>query len=78
MDEYKNYPLSVFVEELENNASPRPRTPAYSIFSTDYAETMTNIFSAAASNKTVDKAMIQEQLDKVAASFEEDYNNNYK
>lgn len=54
-------------------ASPRP--PAYSTF---YAEAMTNIFSAAASNGSVDKAMIQEQLDKVAASFGEDYNTNYK
>ena len=78
MAEYKEYPLSVFVEELENNASPRPRTPAYSTFTTDYAEAMTNIFSAAASNGSIDKGMIQEQLDNVAASFEEDYNTNYK
>lgn len=78
MADYKNYPLTVFVEELASNASPRPRTPAYSTFSTDYAEAMTNIFSAAASDGTVDKAMIQEQLDNVANSFEEDYNNNYK
>jgi ABC-type glycerol-3-phosphate transport system substrate-binding protein len=77
MAEYKNYPLTVFVDQLENNASPRPRTPAYSTFSTDYAEAMTNIFSAAASNGSVDESFIQEQLDNVASSFEDDYNSYY-
>lgn len=77
MAEYKNYPLTVFVEELENNASPRPRTPAYATFSTEYAEAMTNIFSQAASDGTVDNDYIKEQLDEVASAFEEDYNTFY-
>lgn len=77
MAEYKEYPLTVFVDELENNASPRPRTPSYSTFSTDYAEAMTNIFSEAASNGSVDNDFIKEQLDNVAAGFEEDYNTYY-
>lgn len=77
MAEYTEYPLSVFVEELESNASARPRTPSYATFSTDYAEAMTNIFSEAASNGSVDEAYIQEQLDNVAASFEEDYSTYY-
>jgi hypothetical protein len=38
---------------------------------------MTNIFSEAASNGSVDESYIQEQLDNVAASFEEDYNTYY-
>lgn len=50
MAEYKEYPLSVFQAELSNNASPRPRTPSYATFSTDYAEAVTNIFARAASN----------------------------
>ncbi|MCI8577722.1 MAG: extracellular solute-binding protein [Lachnospiraceae bacterium] len=77
MADYKEYPLTVFVNQLENNAVPRPRTPSYATFSTDYAEAMTNIFSEAASNGTVDEAFIQTQLDNVAASFEEDYNTYY-
>jgi ABC-type glycerol-3-phosphate transport system substrate-binding protein len=77
MADYQSYPLSVFVEELSNNAAPRPRTPSYATFSTDYAEAMTNIFSEAASNGSVDESYIQEQLDNVAASFEEDYNTYY-
>lgn len=77
MAEYKEYPLSVFQEELANNAVPRPRTPSYATFSADYAEAMTNIFAEAASNGSVDESYIQEQLDGVAASFEEDYNTYY-
>lgn len=77
MAEYKEYPLSVFQEELANNAAPRPRTPSYATFSADYAEAMTNIFAEAASNGSVDESYIQEQLDGVAASFEEDYNTYY-
>lgn len=77
MADYQEYPLSVFQQELANNASPRPRTPSYATFSADYAEAMTNIFSEAASNGKVDKAYIQEQLDGVAANFTEDYNTYY-
>lgn len=77
MADYKEYPLSVFVEQLENNASPRPRTPSYATFSTAYAEAMSNIFSEAASNSKVDKNYIQEQLDNVVTTFEDDYNSYY-
>ncbi|MBQ6207764.1 MAG: sugar ABC transporter substrate-binding protein [Oscillospiraceae bacterium] len=77
MAAYKEYPLSVFQEELSNNASPRPRTPSYATFSTDYAEAMTNIFARAASNGEVDESYIQEQLDNVASKFEKDYNDYY-
>lgn len=77
MAEYKNYPLSLMVEQLNNTASPRPRTPSYASFSTKYAEAMTNIFSAAASDHKVDEAYIKEQLDSVAADFTEDYNTYY-
>jgi hypothetical protein len=38
---------------------------------------MSNIFSAAASDHTVDEAYIKEQLDGVAADFAEDYNTYY-
>lgn len=77
MAEYKEYPLSVFQQQLEKTAAPRPRTPSYATFSADYAEAMTNIFAEAASNGSVDESYIQEQLDGVAASFEEDYNTYY-
>lgn len=77
MSEYKKYPISVFVEQLENNAFPRPRTPSYATFSTAYVEAMTNIFSEAASKGSVDRNYIKEQLDKVAVTFEDDYNSYY-
>lgn len=77
MAEYKDYPLTVFAEELENNASARPRTPSYATFSADYAEAMTNIFDQAASTGTVENDFIQSELDRVATRFEEDYNTNY-
>ncbi len=77
MADYKNFPLSLMVEQLNNTAVPRPRTPSYASFSTKYAEAMTNIFSAAASDHKVDEAYIKEQLDSVAADFTEDYNTYY-
>lgn len=77
MSAYAEGPRAMFVEQLQNTAAPRPRTPSYATFSTDYAEAMTNIFSEAASSKTVDEAYIQEQLDSVANSFAEDYNTYY-
>lgn len=77
MADYKEGARAMFVEQLQNSAAPRPRTPSYATFSTDYAEAMTNIFSEAASSKEVDDAYIQEQLDNVASSFEEDYNSYY-
>ncbi len=78
MADYKEAPRSLFKEQLENTAVPRPRTPSYSVFSSSYAEAMTNIFSEAASNKTVDGTYIQSQLDEVATKFQEDYDTYYK
>ncbi|XME02301.1 ABC transporter substrate-binding protein [Lachnospiraceae bacterium C1.1] len=77
MADYKEFPLSLMVDQLNNTAVPRPRTPSYASFSTKYAEAMTNIFSAAASDHTVDEAYIKEQLDSVASDFAEDYNTYY-
>lgn len=77
MAAYAEGPRALFVEQLQNTAAPRPRTPSYATFSTDYAEAMTNIFAEAASSKTVDESYIKEQLDSVADSFAEDYNTYY-
>jgi len=77
MAAYAEGPRAMFVEQLQNTAAPRPRTPSYATFSTDYAEAMTNIFAEAASSKTVDESYIKEQLDSVADSFAEDYNTYY-
>lgn len=77
MAEYTEGPRALFVEQLENNAVPRPRTPSYAVFSADYAEAMTNIFSDAASNEEVDEDYIQSELDTVAESFTEDYTTYY-
>lgn len=77
MAEYKNFPLSLLVEQLQNTAVPRPRTPSYATFSTDYAEAMTNIFAEAASEGTVDEAYIKELLDGVSEKFTEDYTTYY-
>lgn len=77
MAEYKEGFRAMIVEQVQNTAVPRPRTPSYSTFSTDYAEAMTNIFAEAASNGKVDDSYIQEQLDGVASGFEEDYNTYY-
>ncbi len=78
MAEYKEAPRSLFKEQLEKTAVPRPRTPSYSVFSSSYAEAMTNIFSEAASNKKVDTAYTQSQFDEVATKFQEDYDTYYK
>ena len=77
MASYAEGPRALFVEQLQNSAAPRPRTPSYATFSTDYAEAMSNIFSEAASTKAVDESYIKEQLDSVADSFAEDYNTYY-
>ncbi len=77
MAEYADGPRAIFVEQLQNTAVPRPRTPSYSVLSTKYAEAMTNIFSEAASSHTVDAAYIQSELDAVAAAFKEDYDMYY-
>lgn len=77
MAEYKEGARALFVEQLQNTAVPRPRTPSYSVFSTKFAESMTNIFSVAASSHTVDTAEIQSELDAVAEAFKEDYDMYY-
>lgn len=73
MSAYKEGARAMFVEQLQNTAVPRPRTPSYSAFSSKYAEAMTNIFSEAASAHSVDKDYIQSELDSVAEAFTEDY-----
>ena len=65
------------VEQLNNTAVPRPRTPSYATFSAAYAEAMTNIFSDAASNEEVDTDYIQSELDTVVDTFTEDYETYY-
>ena len=77
MADYTSGPRALFVEQLQNTAVPRPRTPSYASFSTNYAEAMTNIFSDAASTGSVNESYIQSELDRVAASFTEDYNTYY-
>jgi ABC-type glycerol-3-phosphate transport system substrate-binding protein len=78
MEEYKDGPRALLVEQLQNTAVPRPRTPSYATFSTDYAEAMTNILAEAASLGVVDEAYIQEQLDGVSEKFTEDYTTYYE
>ncbi len=77
MAEYAEGPLALIVEQLQNTAVPRPRTPSYSVFSTKYAEAMTNIFSRAASDHVVETDYIQSELDSVVAAFQEDYDMYY-
>ncbi len=77
MADYKNAPRSLFVEQLNSTAVPRPRTPSYAVFSTAYAEAMTNIFSEAASSGEVDQDAVQSELDTVAETFTDDYTSNY-
>jgi len=78
MAAYKEGPLALLVEQLQNTAVPRPRTPSYATFSTDYAEAMTNIFAEGASSGTVDEKYIQELMDEVSAKFTEDYTTYYE
>jgi ABC-type glycerol-3-phosphate transport system substrate-binding protein len=73
MAEYADGARALFVEQLNNTAVPRPRTPSYAVFSANYAEAMTNIFSDAVTNEEVDTDYIQSELDTVAESFTEDY-----
>lgn len=77
MAEYTDGPRAMIVEQLQNTANPRPRTPSYATFSANYAEAMTNIFSEAASEGSVDEEYIQEELDQVAEYFQEDYETYY-
>lgn len=77
MAEYAEGPRALFVEQLNNTAVPRPRTPSYAVFSSAYAEGMTNIISDAATNGEVDKDYIQSELDTAAETFTEDYETYY-
>ncbi len=77
MADYAEGVRALFVEQLQNSASPRPRTPSYSTFSSEFATAMTNVLSDAASTGTVDAEYIQEQLDNVASAFQEDYDTYY-
>ncbi|MCD8052139.1 MAG: sugar ABC transporter substrate-binding protein [Clostridiales bacterium] len=77
MADYAEGARALFVEQLENTASARPRSPSYSNFSSDYAEAMTNIFSDAASTGTVDEDYIQSELDRVSENFTENYETYY-
>lgn len=77
MAEYKEGPRAMFVEQLQNTAVPRPRSPSYATFSADYAEAMTNILAEAASNHAVDQAYIQAEFNRVSKAFTEDYTSYY-
>ena len=77
MADYAEGPRALFVEQLNNTAVPRPRTPSYATFSANYAEAMTNIFSDAATNGEVDVDYIQDELTNVAELFTEDYETYY-
>ncbi|MBQ1490496.1 MAG: sugar ABC transporter substrate-binding protein [Blautia sp.] len=77
MADYAVAPRALFVEQLNNTAVPRPRTPSYATFSANYAEAMTNIFSDAATNHEVDDSYIQDELTNVAELFTEDYETYY-
>ena len=77
MADYADGPRALFVEQLNNTAVPRPRTPSYATFSANYAEAMTNIFSDAATNGEVDTDYIQDELKNVAELFTEDYETYY-
>lgn len=77
MADYADGPRALCVEQLNNTAVPRPRTPSYAVFSTAYAEAMTNIFSDAATNGEVDTDYVQSELDTAAETFTEDYDMYY-
>lgn len=77
MADYAAGPRALMVEQLNNTAVPRPRTPSYATFSSVFAEALTNIFSDAATNGAVDTEYIQSELDNVSADFQEDYDTYY-
>ena len=77
MADYKEGARALMVEQLNNTAVPRPRTPSYATFSAAYAEAMTNIFSDAASNEEADTDYIQSEFDTVVDTFTEDYETYY-
>ena len=68
LEEYNEYPRSIFKEQLMETGHPRPRTPSYSVLTAEFAETMLNIFTG------VDP---QEALDAAAEAMDKDYNKYY-
>lgn len=77
MADYADGTRALMVEQLNNTAVPRPRTPSYATFSSAFAEALTNIFSDAATNGEVDADYIQSELDTVSETFTEDYDTYY-
>ena len=55
--------------QLQNTGVSRPRTPSYSVLSTDFSAAMLNIFAGADA---------KEELDNVAKNFDENYEMYYK
>ena len=55
--------------QLQNTGVSRPRTPSYSVLSTDFSTAMLNIFSGSDA---------KEELDNVAKNFDENYEMYYK
>lgn len=55
--------------QLQNTGVSRPRTPSYSVLSTDFSTAMLNIFAGADA---------KEELDNVAKNFDENYEMYYK
>ncbi len=68
LTEYDEYPRSLFKEQSLNTGTPRSITPSYTVLSSGFSEAMMNIFTG---------ADVQEELDQLAADYEEDYNSNY-
>lgn len=68
LEEYNEYPRSIFKEQLMETGHPRPRTPSYSVLTAEFAEAMLNIFTG------VDP---QEALDGAAEAMDKDYNKYY-
>lgn len=68
LTEYNEYPRSIFKEQLLETGHPRPRTPSYSVLTSEFAEAMLNIFTG------VDP---QEALDAAAEATDKDYNKYY-
>lgn len=68
LTEYNEYPRSLIKEQLMESGHPRPRTPSYSVLSSEFSEAMLSIFTG------VDA---KEALDGAAAATDKDYNKYY-